>query len=282
MLLDDGKETLGVTALDASPTRSSKMPGDSLLPVILALGMAILFGGMLVINWWTIGAGRADRAVTLLLWLAPPARDPRKGGDQCLTIGISPCAHLPLEGKGQRSSAWWGMLCLIATEAILFVYLIFSYAYLGTQSPVPGRPPASPAPACAGRIRLSCSAAALCSAWGTRAFERRRAKGTLQIALAATLVMGAVFVAVQGMEWHNKPFSLSDQRLQLGLFHHHRRPHGACRGRACDAGCAIGVVVHGAPRWALQHLSLGALYWHFVDAVWLVVFTTLYLVPTLS
>ncbi len=31
-----------------------------------------------------------------------------------------------------------------------------------------------------------------------------------------------------------------------------------------------------------QHLMLGALYWHFVDAVWLVVFTTIYLVPRLS
>ncbi len=47
-------------------------------------------------------------------------------------IAASP-SDLPLEGKGQRSSAWWGVLCLIATEAILFVYLIFSYAYLGTQ-----------------------------------------------------------------------------------------------------------------------------------------------------
>ena len=31
-----------------------------------------------------------------------------------------------------------------------------------------------------------------------------------------------------------------------------------------------------------QHLMLGALYWHFVDAVWIVVFTTLYIVPRLS
>ena len=31
-----------------------------------------------------------------------------------------------------------------------------------------------------------------------------------------------------------------------------------------------------------QHLMIGALYWHFVDAVWIVVFTTIYLVPRLS
>jgi hypothetical protein len=31
--------------------------------------------------------------------------------------------NLPLEGKGLRSASWWGMLCLIAPEAFLFVYL---------------------------------------------------------------------------------------------------------------------------------------------------------------
>ena len=51
---------------------------------------------------------------------------------------------LPIEGKGLRSAAWWGTLCLIATEAILFVYLIFSYAYLGSQSQGPWPPNGAP------------------------------------------------------------------------------------------------------------------------------------------
>ena len=75
MLLDDGKETLGVTALDAEPDAIIVMPDDSLLPVVLALGMAVVFGGMLVVNWWAIGAGALMLTVTLLLWMAPPARD---------------------------------------------------------------------------------------------------------------------------------------------------------------------------------------------------------------
>ncbi len=76
MLLDDGKETLGVTALDAEPDAIIVMPDDSLLPVVLALGMAVVFGGMLVVNWWAIGAGALMLTVTLLLWMAPPAREP--------------------------------------------------------------------------------------------------------------------------------------------------------------------------------------------------------------
>lgn len=70
--LDNGKETLGVTALDAEPDAILRMPGDSLLPVILALGMTVLFAGMLVINWWTVSFGAVAVLVTLLAWLAPP------------------------------------------------------------------------------------------------------------------------------------------------------------------------------------------------------------------
>jgi heme/copper-type cytochrome/quinol oxidase subunit 3 len=29
-------------------------------------------------------------------------------------------------------------------------------------------------------------------------------------------------------------------------------------------------------------VSIGALYWHFVDAVWIVLFTTYYIVPRLK
>jgi cytochrome c oxidase subunit 3 len=31
-----------------------------------------------------------------------------------------------------------------------------------------------------------------------------------------------------------------------------------------------------------EYAALGALYWHFVDAVWLAVFTAIYLVPRFS
>ena len=71
ILLDTGKETLGITALDAQPEAILKMPGDSLLPVALSLCASVVFGGMLVTSWWTVGAGAALVTVTLLLWLTP-------------------------------------------------------------------------------------------------------------------------------------------------------------------------------------------------------------------
>jgi heme/copper-type cytochrome/quinol oxidase subunit 3 len=37
---------------------------------------------------------------------------------------------LPIGSFGRRASGWFGVWCLIATEAALFAYLIFSYFYL--------------------------------------------------------------------------------------------------------------------------------------------------------
>jgi len=70
-VLDEGKETVGVTALDAEPDVILKMPGDTLLPLLAALGMVVIFSGMLLLNFWVIGAGAVWTALVLLVWLAP-------------------------------------------------------------------------------------------------------------------------------------------------------------------------------------------------------------------
>jgi cytochrome c oxidase subunit 1/cytochrome c oxidase subunit I+III len=71
LVLDEGKETVGITVLDAEPDVILKMPGDTLLPLLAALGMMVMFCGMLFINFWVIGAGAVWTALVLLIWLAP-------------------------------------------------------------------------------------------------------------------------------------------------------------------------------------------------------------------
>ena len=191
-------------------------------------------------------------------------------------------AQLPLEGKGLRSTGFWGMLCLIATESILFVYLIFSYAYLGAQSPGRWPPTGPPSMRLSAPDTIVLLASSFVLLWGIRAFDRRRASATLRIALAVTIVMGIVFVAVQGAEWRNKSFSF-DANSYSAIYSTMTGVH--------LAHVAVGIVILAALLvWSLmgrlggrhQHLMLGALYWHFVDAVWLVVFATIYLIPRLS
>ena len=71
MVLDKGKETIGVTPLDAEPNVVLKMPGDSILPLLLALGMTVLFFGLLAQLVWLMIAGVLCEIVILALWLTP-------------------------------------------------------------------------------------------------------------------------------------------------------------------------------------------------------------------
>src|SRR5665213_2088425 len=71
LVLDAGKETVGVSVLDAEPDVILKMPGDSLLPLLAALGMTVIFIGMLLINYWVIAAGAVWTGLVLMVWLAP-------------------------------------------------------------------------------------------------------------------------------------------------------------------------------------------------------------------
>ena len=71
LVLDESKETVGISVLDAEPDVILKMPGDTLLPLLAALGMMAIFCGMLFTNYWVIAAGAIWIALVLLVWLMP-------------------------------------------------------------------------------------------------------------------------------------------------------------------------------------------------------------------
>jgi cytochrome c oxidase subunit I len=71
MLLEQGKETVATSALDASPDMIMEMPEDTLAPVALAFAISILFVGLLLRVWPLAIAGAAVAAVAILVWLWP-------------------------------------------------------------------------------------------------------------------------------------------------------------------------------------------------------------------
>ncbi|TFI57532.1 cytochrome c oxidase subunit I [Sphingomonas parva] len=70
-LLDVGRETIGTTPMDAEPNVILRMPGDSLLPLGLALCVTLLFLGLLAHAWVIAGLGLAGALGVLVAWLAP-------------------------------------------------------------------------------------------------------------------------------------------------------------------------------------------------------------------
>jgi heme/copper-type cytochrome/quinol oxidase subunit 3 len=187
---------------------------------------------------------------------------------------------LPVGSKGHRASGWWGMWMMILTEASLFAYLLFSYAYLGTQSHggwVPELP----------RLRIALPntvllvASSLVLYWGETGIKKGQ-RGRLVAALALTLLMGAAFAGLQGLEWHNKTYGPSADAYASSYF----MTTGFHMAHVIGGLLLIATLLLWAATGkfdARRHaaVSIGALYWHFVDVVWLAVFTTFYLTPYL-
>jgi heme/copper-type cytochrome/quinol oxidase subunit 1 len=71
MLLDNGKETVATTALDAEPDMVMEMPEDTAAPFFLALGTSVIFVGLLTKLWNVSGAGGVITLLALLAWLWP-------------------------------------------------------------------------------------------------------------------------------------------------------------------------------------------------------------------
>jgi heme/copper-type cytochrome/quinol oxidase subunit 1 len=71
LLLDQGRETIGTSALDGEPDLILQMPEDTLAPFWLAVGLAIAFGAALPHVWWLAAAGLAISAAALVAWFWP-------------------------------------------------------------------------------------------------------------------------------------------------------------------------------------------------------------------
>ena len=71
MVLEQGREALGTTPLDAEPNVILKMPGDTLVPLLLALAMTVLTIGLARVNWPVAGLGVLLIAAAILTWLWP-------------------------------------------------------------------------------------------------------------------------------------------------------------------------------------------------------------------
>lgn len=195
-------------------------------------------------------------------------------------IGIAR-EELPVGSTGHRASGWWGVIALIATEAMLFAYLFFTYFYLASHAVGAWPPDGPPSLRIAVPGTLILIAASLVMWWAERGIERGR-RWRLSIGLALTVVLGLAFLVLQGLEWRGEPFKLSTS-VYSSLYFTITGFH--------ILHVIAGLLILGALLlWNLlgffdtrRHsaASIGVLYWHFVTVVWLAVFFIFYIAPRL-
>jgi cytochrome c oxidase subunit I+III len=273
-LLADGRETFATTPLDAEPSAVLQMPEDTYLPLALAISIGVIGYGLLFGLIWLASIGGIASAACVITWLWP-ARVTTEERETDTEFG-----ELPIGASGRHDIGWWGMACVVATEAAFFGYLLFSYYYLGSLStnPWPDVVPRIGLPAINTLVLISSSVAVWMAARGIR----RNSNTRLVAWLGTAIVLGIVFISLQVVEYGREKFSMTHDAYG-SLFYTITGFHGA----HVIVGLVMLVVVF--IRAARGHFRAGrheaitnvALYWHFVDVVWLAVFTSLYITPHL-
>jgi len=189
--------------------------------------------------------------------------------------------RLPVAAKETNSTGWWGVLCLIATEGSLFAYLLFSYYYIAVQRGAAWSPEPHPDMTLAAPNTVILLSSSVAAWWGEQGAKQGK-RGRLLLGLGGAILLGGVFLVVQLFEWKQKTFSLSSGSygslfFTITGFHMMHVIVGVLLMTVVFAWSAMGL--YSARRH--EPVSNVITYWHFVDAVWLAVFSTFYLSPYL-
>lgn len=191
-------------------------------------------------------------------------------------------AALPDAATVKRPPGWWGMVWLCATEAMLFACLVASYFFLRGSvesfSAEGGRYPPLALPLSMTAVLLSSSV----TMWWAETGIRRGNQTRLRLGLVITFVLGALFLVLQATEYHRNPFGPTVSAYD-SIFYTTTSLHGAHVALGLLMNLYVQLRAARGHFSAARHLAVQnvALYWHFVDAVWLVILATFYLSPRL-
>jgi cytochrome c oxidase subunit III len=179
-----------------------------------------------------------------------------------------------------RSMGWWGMIFFITSEALIFANFIAAYLYLEIRNGSWHLPTDLTYPLINTFILLSSSIPAHYLVG--RGVEKGD-MGKVKLGLFLTALLGAIFLGGQAYEYS-------------GLFGRHFTPSASIFGSSFfmltgfhGLHVTIGIiflviVLLRALRGdfsAKNHFAVQAaeMYWHFVDGVWIFVFSLVYLLP---
>jgi heme/copper-type cytochrome/quinol oxidase subunit 3 len=194
--------------------------------------------------------------------------------------------------QGGRSLGWWGMVFFIASESLLFANLIAGYLYLRVRAgtwPPPGQgdlkdialPIVNTVILLSSSYPINLAGRAIAGRKPRLLFWRLTERWTPWLILT-TIILGSIFLSIQAVEYSSNNFGISNNLLG-STFYTVTGFHGA--------HVAVGIILllvnfFRAVRGQFtrtNHFSLaaGEMYWHFVDVVWIFVFTLVYVITVI-
>jgi cytochrome c oxidase subunit 3/cytochrome o ubiquinol oxidase subunit 3 len=172
------------------------------------------------------------------------------------------------------------MLSLITAESAIFTIFVVAYVYNIGKSlygPTPGQVLGIPI------FTSICLLSSSLTIWlSERAIERNNIKA-FGAWWALTFALGAIFLVGTGIEWHKLIFhdglTISTNLFGttfyslVGLHASH-----VCLGLIALLIVLLFTVAGHVGKEHAQRIHVLAMYWHFVDTVWVVVFTVVYVI----
>jgi cytochrome c oxidase subunit I len=261
----------GRPAAEAPPSAGAtaeghhEAPMSSSIPLLAAIGVvAVAAGGLGAPLIPAIGA--VFLLGTLVAWAWQPWEE-------------SPHLH-----GDARPGGVVGTWLFIGSEAVFFAALFYAYTHLRLRAgmwPPEGMPALEAGLPAINTVILLTSG--LFAHWGYTGLVKRR-RGRFSFGLGTAVVLGVIFLGLQGVEWSRAGFGLSDGILG-SVFFTLTGFHGA----HVTAGVILLVIAGVRARrgdWKREATNAevglvesGTYYWHFVDVVWIILFLLIYVWP---
>jgi cytochrome c oxidase subunit 3 len=170
------------------------------------------------------------------------------------------------------------MVFFLISEAFLFGSLFTTYYYLRAEAPVwpPVGVQLDPVLAIINTILLLSSSGAIL--WAGSAIRKDR-EGSLAGGLAITAILAVGFLGITAFEWTHesfRPWTSAYGSIFYTLTGFHALHVFA--GVLLMLSLLVRTFRHQFSSANYTTVEVGSLYWHFVDFIWIIVFTTLFIV----
>ena len=192
----------------------------------------------------------------------------------------------PIAPHRGLSAPQWGMLAFLISEAAFFSTLVMVYiVFIGADARPGGRGGPTPAELLSLGLVIGTTLCLLSSSATIHLAERALRQGSetgFRLWWTATIVLGVVFLAGTAYEWRD--LIVKGLTIRRNLFGTTYYTLVGFHGAHVTVGVIVMLIVLGL---ALRRqvtasnphgVELVSWYWHFVDGVWVVVFTVVYLV----
>jgi cytochrome c oxidase subunit III len=192
--------------------------------------------------------------------------------------GHAHAAHPPVANVSSRVDARvLGMLLFIGSETMLFGSFFTAYFFVRVVNGYPWPPPGEHIPVyVAGINTIILVTSSFTVHWALQSIKRGNRAG-LKAGLVLTMLMGLTFLLTQLAEYSRLGFSPNTNAFGT-IFYCLTGLHGA------HVFVGLSILFFTALRAFRGHYSpehhhgveLAGIYWHFVDVMWIVVYTTVY------